>query len=805
MDLELGGASRWVADVGTCDDDSDDVVAAALRRLHDFESSVTLENSAVKQQIQAEPLRNSYDLEFNDDEADVYVMPRAHRTFSGVPAYDESSLPQSDALNITYTSLDPAQAANASVLRQPYQSSAPTVSGLFASLRKQLPVDQPTPGLELFGEVHEFLYAEQEACRNANASSSSRVCIDQEVRPVTSADSDTLEDDFTANFRSSLRQRAARVQDGPARSLTRTNQDAERARPMQPTANPMRSARSKNANVDFSIHVPASMPSHHSAHDPHVAPDVNATRQCASTSVEDLTGAPHNPTLAAWKAKRQVLFGQAAEEEESGRHQHLLPPSPLPELLPSSSAVAPFQEEYWSPTNSQRWIAMQPSPAATTSKQPTTRSEALVVTLKPSVEGGHVATTGTAVDREAEWVASGSHPSSEQVLVQTLKDKVNKLDLEIQHYSVECKKLSEAQEALARQQRAATEATRLFEKERSEFEIFKHAELTKLESWKQDQKLKIDRDRKVAARQARVSGAGAMDRKDRQEVDALRAEITKLKADVAASDLRYKAAMERHRSIMEKKEAENAELNRQLKLYEDQRLEATFFKKKQEAAHAGVHRMRASEEVKVPREDATIEAGLGVERPGANASAPPPTTATAYQSANVIESLRATNPTHPGAISHQVLAVRPPSSNEATADMSPEFRLHLNRKWHLATFSAGTTMPTISEVALEGGKKELQCSDGTRIVVFRNGTQKEYCIDGSIIIRYNNGDVKREFSVDGHAAEAYLFSDSGVIHTTLGPELQAYHFPSGQVEMHWANSRVEIMFPNGKFATRTAS
>ncbi len=53
----------------------------------------------------------------------------------------------------------------------------------------------------------------------------------------------------------------------------------------------------------------------------------------------------------------------------------------------------------------------------------------------------------------------------------------------------------------------------------------------------------------------------------------------------------------------------------------------------------------------------------------------------------------------------------------------------------------GTTL--VLERTVGEGKVERRYSDGTRIVTFRNGTEKELAPDGTSIVRFVNGDVKQ--------------------------------------------------------------
>jgi len=130
--------------------------------------------------------------------------------------------------------------------------------------------------------------------------------------------------------------------------------------------------------------------------------------------------------------------------------------------------------------------------------------------------------------------------------------------------------------------------------------------------------------------------------------------------------------------------------------------------------------------------------------------------------------------------------------------------------------TAGVLGPVVAERGLDGGKVERRYADGTRIVTFRNGTEKETAPTGVVTVRFNNGDVKQTWSLpltsDGDGSsdatsmsvESYLYADSKVVHSTYANGLQAYEFPSGQLELHRLDGVVEVIFPDGTRALRDA-
>lgn len=129
--------------------------------------------------------------------------------------------------------------------------------------------------------------------------------------------------------------------------------------------------------------------------------------------------------------------------------------------------------------------------------------------------------------------------------------------------------------------------------------------------------------------------------------------------------------------------------------------------------------------------------------------------------------------------------------------------------------AAGVQGAVVAERALDGGKVERRYADGTRIVTFRNGTEKEVAPSGDVTVRFNNGDVKQTWVLPGAGdvggeggggleVESYLYADSHVVHSTYANGLAAFEFPSGQLELHRLDGMVEVIFPDGTRALREA-
>ncbi|XP_053344873.1 centromere protein J [Clarias gariepinus] len=103
------------------------------------------------------------------------------------------------------------------------------------------------------------------------------------------------------------------------------------------------------------------------------------------------------------------------------------------------------------------------------------------------------------------------------------------------------------------------------------------------------------------------------------------------------------------------------------------------------------------------------------------------------------------------------------------------------------------------ETRYPDGKVEQLLSDGSRVIVFCNGTRKEIGADQkSITVTFFNGDVKRILA-DG--TMVYYYCDAQTTHSTYPSGLEVLQFPNKQQEKRHPDGTREILFPDGTAKT----
>ena len=139
-----------------------------------------------------------------------------------------------------------------------------------------------------------------------------------------------------------------------------------------------------------------------------------------------------------------------------------------------------------------------------------------------------------------------------------------------------------------------------------------------------------------------------------------------------------------------------------------------------------------------------------------------------------------------------------------SGSLSRQLRAHFARGVSSASLKTSVTnvfppVTVVSQTALDGGKVETRFADGTRLVRFKNGTEREIACgdDAATTVRFANGDVKRT-EVSG--VECYWYAEAGTLQTSY-PEtphddaFDIFDFElTGQVERHVGGVTVEVAF-----------
>ena len=389
-----------------------------------------------------------------------------------------------------------------------------------------------------------------------------------------------------------------------------------------------------------------------------------------------------------------------------------------------------------------------------------------------------------------------------------LREKLAQLEMEIQQFRSE-------NAVLATLRKEREEVVSRLKKEMAEFERQKADELQRLEDFRAEEIKKLKKERRVFETYQKAARAGP-DRKDREEIESLKSQLSELQDEMKRKEQKWTASNQRLRDRVEQLEQENAELREEIRLLENRRLQDW--------------KPRRNDPVPAAKSDAKLVESVGTGQNGAPRGAQKP--AEKFQkhterqkhvsnTKNGKPEPASKSPVHSSSNS----ATLPSAETKLSLDISDETLQQRNNVPKPQTISPlpasanpngddtrslaavrktapkSGIVPSVDagsrpydQVQHADGKVERVCPDGSREILFTNGTRKQISSDGqTIIVSFFNGDIK-QILPDGRVV--YYYADAQTTHTTYADGLQIFQFANGQVEKHYIDGTKEIQFPD---------
>ncbi|XP_029140140.1 centromere protein J [Protobothrops mucrosquamatus] len=372
-------------------------------------------------------------------------------------------------------------------------------------------------------------------------------------------------------------------------------------------------------------------------------------------------------------------------------------------------------------------------------------------------------------------------PSGESVRSQLLKEKLVELEMEIERFRTENASLSKLRE----EHETALEKLR---KEKSDYEHHKTQQLAQIEELKKEEARKLQKERKVFEKYAQAARA-IPDKKERDEIQALKQQIATLQEDVKKRETKWSATHTRLRDQIEALTKENTQLREEIKIMEKFRLEAwkrkeapTKKKKNSNSGYSDKH------------ESTHLPAALPKSHSGS--------------SMNQIEKSSKINVKSDLPSEGKLFAKCEPAK-AYEADLDKKIKPEDSSQTFMANFPADGTVESSSAITFDSseseeevereashpdGKVEKVLKNGCHLIIFPNGTRKEVSYDGkTTTVTFFNGDVKQVLE---DQRVIYYYADAKTIHTTYPTGLEVLHFSNGQIEKHFPDGKKEITFPD---------
>ncbi|XP_028396867.1 centromere protein J-like [Dendronephthya gigantea] len=403
------------------------------------------------------------------------------------------------------------------------------------------------------------------------------------------------------------------------------------------------------------------------------------------------------------------------------------------------------------------------------------------------------------------------NPGSSSGMSVAVRDKLQELEKEIEKFREENIGLHRLREERERDLQE-------LQKERALFESHKREELDRLEKFKTEEEKRLRRDKKVFEQYQKASRA-LPDKKEREEITALKEKVNELQEDLKLRESRWSAAATRYKDRIGNLERENREMREEVKLLEKQNLD---FQRKEQQKSRELHEHKAFEKKKLKMVEE-----MPTKR-GPLSNNPP-----------VIQQERDHIPEETGksnALDKQKQKLFD-NSQFATKDISPSEakttveqvdiksrkvqQIDENEKESISSTcepSKEHSPPTkqvssakcvrfqddaldekgaeisSKQLSHSDGKRETINPDGSRVVTFTNGTRKQISADGlSVVVTFFNGDIKQIFPDE---RVEYYYAEVQTTHTTYPDGLEVLRFPSNQIEKHYPDGTKEIIFPD---------
>ncbi|XP_057642733.1 centromere protein J [Chionomys nivalis] len=373
------------------------------------------------------------------------------------------------------------------------------------------------------------------------------------------------------------------------------------------------------------------------------------------------------------------------------------------------------------------------------------------------------------LENEPKLNMSQDQPPGDSVRSQVLREKVIELESEIEKFKAENTSLAK----LRIERESALEKLR---KEIADFEQQKARELARIEEYKKEETRKLQKERKVFEKYT-AAARTFPDKKEREEIQALKQQITDLQEDLKRKETKWSSAHGRLRSQIEMLVRENTDLREEIKVMERFRLDAW---KRAEAVESSP---KAQYGTATNKDDAT-NSSIQFQKSHVSSRAQVEKYKKKYLPAQGNLSQRAKSvPPRDLGISDKGQAALPREPCEPVNFPDLEYKNKEEKEEEIQ-----------GEISHPDGKVEKVYKNGCRVIMFPNGTRKEVSADGkSITVTFFNGDVKQ---VMPDERVVYYYAAAQTTHTTYPEGLEVLHFSSGQIEKHFPDGRKEITFPD---------
>ncbi len=385
-------------------------------------------------------------------------------------------------------------------------------------------------------------------------------------------------------------------------------------------------------------------------------------------------------------------------------------------------------------------------------------------------------------------------------------------------------------------------------------------ERDKIKAWRTNEEKRLKRERRVFERQARAQYQ-MPNRKDRQEIDALKGTVTKLKLDIQKKDSKHRLndrRMKEKNAILQEKieelEAELKYINEQVvkSRWNDTntstRINKNEMKKtltEKQRGSININNVRSSKAIGIGSRKSTktilhvndssgagttnkycdLKNGPAIKKIKFSRRSPRQNgNESSNQSVNMDEieavvDARINSLLSPVNINNEIIDDKNDfyESSEASKSNLYNPNRYKNSDINQAYESnAGETIPAPSPTPVFKQPEDVEDNsrmEQSEIINYPDGKKEQRFADGRRYIWFRNG-TEKEIKVDGSSTVKfgngdiktvdgrtrkvkYFYSKANTTHTTFPDGIEVFEFPNGQVEKHFADGSKEITFGDG--------
>ncbi|KAI7808826.1 centromere protein J isoform X1 [Triplophysa rosa] len=355
-----------------------------------------------------------------------------------------------------------------------------------------------------------------------------------------------------------------------------------------------------------------------------------------------------------------------------------------------------------------------------------------------------------------------------------LRERLVELETEIERFKRENAALTKLKQENQEERENLRKESGQFEKKRTE-------EIAKWEEFKREENKKLLRERKLFEKHAAAVRARP-DKQERDEIQALKQQVNVLQEDLRKRETRWSNTQNRLRQQVDAFSSENASLRDQVRMLEKLRLSAwknAENEREKEKGRSGVSNGKSGAGSKCTDFKSSSQGSKSnTSRKGSPETQSPPTSSASY-SEPTKESISFKDDHSPAGGSDRLVTTE--RNNDALLiDSSPNTARHTKQKQE--------------EITHSDSKIEKVLPDGSRLIVFPNGTRKELSADGQTVkVMFFNGDVKHTMP---DQRVLYYYAEAQTTHITYPDGMEVLQFPNSQTEKHFPDGRKEITFPD---------